>query len=133
MGKFTIVISSFAVRFLNAGDTFSGQFSYDSSCVTVDDHEGVIVITESAGNALRGSLVVKVKGQVRSFDIRGFFHVGSKRLFLSPMDPGSKSLGFICEFSHENAAICKVVKDNMATECGTFTIKRDFTGTHSSL
>ena len=116
------------MRFLSVGDTFTGTMHYDS-CTRLEDHPAAIIITKSAGNVVAASVVARVRGQTRTWDLKGFFHVGSSRLVLAVDGHDSKDLSVVCQFSNnDDGASCKLVRDNFSTQCGTFDITRDVTG-----
>lgn len=116
------------VRYLKAGDTFTGTARYDS-CIDVEDHPVAIVVTQSSGNLVQGSVVSRVAGQVRSYDMEGYFSMASRKWLLQPTKHDSRSLGIACSFeTDENTAKCNIMRDNFAVECGSITIKRDFIG-----
>lgn len=119
------------MKFLSAGDTFSGNVHFES-CSEVDDHPAVIVVTESAGNALRAKVVSYVGKQVREYSAYGFFHVLSRKLILTPKRQHSTGLGIICSFSEtDDQASCVLRRNFLSQYCGTFDVKRDFTGVYA--
>lgn len=116
------------MRFLNEGDSFSGDVHLDQ-CVKASDHKSILLITESSGNAVRATVVSKVGSHVRSWKLKGFFHVGSRKLILAKADYDSRALGLVCSFSSTNdAAECQVVRDNFSKLCGSFIAQRDYRG-----
>ena len=121
-----------AVGFLNAGDTFSGSIHFDS-CSDVEDHPGVIIIRESAGNAVTASIFSKVDGQVREYSAKGFFYVPDRKLILVPEGADAKSLGMVCTFAGgDESANCQLMRDTFSRKCGTFQMTRDFVGEYSA-
>lgn len=123
---------SLLVRFLNTGDTFSGEAHFDS-CIKVEDHPISVMITESAGNLIRVQLVSRADDRVRSWSGVGFFHVGSKKLLLTPDEHAGRSLELVCSFARTNdGAECQILTDGFATQCGSVQLKRDHLGKRST-
>lgn len=94
----------------------------------VEDHQGAIIITKSAGNVVKAMVVSKVANRVLQYPANGVYYPHAKKLILAPENEDTKSLGIVCTFSHENSAECKLMKDSFSTMCGSFNIQRDYTG-----
>lgn len=128
MHLFSLVFHFFTVQFLNPGDTFSGTVHFDT-CASLPDHPGSVVITASAGNAIKASIITQVGGQVRSWKASGFFYYPSRQLLLAKEGYNSRDLNLICNFPEsDNAAQCQILRDNFGSNCGTFNLERDYTG-----
>ena len=92
------------------------------------DHASTIVISASAGNAIKGSIVGKVSDRVLEIHFKGLYHYDSKKLVLVAARGQSRAFSYVCSFEDENSAECKIYRDNFSRECGTFSVERDFTG-----
>lgn len=123
-----IIFFAFPASVFKAGDTFSGTVHFDT-CSELPDHPGAIVIKESQGNVVRATFVSKVQDKVRTFEIQGFIHTSTRQLILVPEGHDSKSLSLVCDFGNdENSARCQLLRDNLSERCGSFDLKRDYTG-----
>ena len=116
------------VNLLHVGDSFSGSVKVDK-CGEVPDHESVILITASAGNVVKATVISKIGERIRSWEAHGFIAINHRKLILTPQKGNSRSLGLVCEFTDtDDGASCQIVRDNFSTLCGTFNIKRDHRG-----
>ena len=117
------------VDLLNAGDTFSGTTSFDS-CHDVADHQSTIIIAEAQGNVFKGAIVSKIRDQIRSRSVRGFFYVPGRQLIIVPDSYDSSALSLVCSYDSDsdNDANCKILTDYMSRSCGRLRIQRDRTG-----
>lgn len=125
---------SLLVDFLNAGDTFSGTASFHD-CVSSEDHQTSLVVTAAHGNAVRATVVSQVAGQIRSREVRGFFHIPSRQLIMVPDNYDSNTMGLVCAFdpSSDNDANCTILTDLMTRTCGSVGFSRDINGEPSHL
>ena len=115
----------------NDGDSFTGTVHISDHCSKLPDHKAAIVISHSAGNIFKAGLIAKVGDKVLSYELKGFFHMASRKMILVPERHNSRTMGLVCDFStDENSANCALLRDNLSEKCGSVSIQRDYSGTH---
>lgn len=114
---------------LAPGDSFSGTASY-KDCLTVEDHPVSIVVSQSAGNAFRGTALFRANDRVRSKQVVGFFYIPDRQLLISAEGYDSDSLAMVC--THAEGSLsdmqCSLLTSYMTQACGKAELNRDPSG-----
>jgi len=114
-----------------AGNVFSGTATW-THCKLRKEHPVSVQITTVLKPKFFGPrLIVKARVtadfaeddvDARSFDVKGYYIFGKKRLVLIPVDQDSSEKGVVCTWNRgdNSRAECKLVNEATLSECASF-------------